>query len=176
MRRADIHRQRRSPSHRTPGHPIVPNGHFFLPSDKAPCLQPSLEAAPRGRWISSDSSMASRASQQVVLTFIGNADHPSTDQQGIPPCPMDPFSFHRTRHPAFYRPQKHLSVADGFHLPNEKQSVRQSEQTELPLGGECQFAGGGLKGRKRTSCAGRVPGDRLFPNPHACRAAPLPRK
>ena len=74
--------------------------------------------------------MASRASQQVMLTFIGSADHPPTTMQGTPTSPMDTFSFHRTRHPAAYRPQKHLSVADGFHQPNGKQFVRlQSGQT-----------------------------------------------
>ena len=60
--------------------------------------------------------MAYRADLHAVPTFIGAANLPYTALQGIQPYPIDPFSFHRTRNPAFYGPQRHPRVADEFHL------------------------------------------------------------
>lgn len=58
-----------------------------------------------------------RQAVRLMLTSIGIDDPACTSMDGNMAKPMEPFSFHRERYPAFCAHQCRVTVADEFHQP-----------------------------------------------------------
>lgn len=75
-------------------------------------------------WIEADESYSvlhlSGGGTMTLSCTLSTVGKELPPVEGIQTSPMNTFPFHRTRHPAFYHPQRHPHVADELHQPTRQ--------------------------------------------------------